>query len=717
MEQLNKKNNLKEKGISVFEIFLFVISLIAVAYFLGDEFRLVNAAGDTIQTEASSQPLPTEGLTPAHPTSGEIATGAPEEPPTAGSPPPSPETGASTGLTLASVSNFISSSWLSIIVNAGIAFGLYYGVEFGLPVICPECSQSLIDNLALALSLGYGIGAGAGMLIGALSGNAAATLPILGLAGAGWGLIGVGVAFLIFLITYRDEYIAAVQFTCYPWQPEAGGSDCEKCNTGELPCTKYKCQSLGESCELVNEGTKDELCTWVNRNDISPPIISSWDGALDKDNYQYSPDTARSPPDKGVIIKYKNSADGCIPPFARITYGITLTNEAGIPKIGQCRADIQRKDKYSDMTTPGLISQGYYLYSHTLLSVHAADNTEGISLPNGGNFEVYVRCESKNGYSDSGTFVFKYCVQKTPDISPPTIMITNLPNGAPVQSGTTSMPTEVYTDKPADCRWSHNDEDYDTMAGTMQCSQSITEMNAYMLYKCTTTLTGLKEDTDNKFYFNCKSYPLNADADRHKMATNYQYNLIGTRSLVLDSLSPATGELIKDATQNVKVTLKAETSAGYDKGNAKCYFKKTSDSDTNYVLFLNTNSYQHSQDLWLVKGSYDYSVRCCDLGGNCDTKSTQFDVDTDFESPIVARAYNENNQLKIATNENSNCVYDTHSCSYDFDKGIKMTTLDGINHLADWDTDSSFYIKCKDNFGNQPVPDSCSITIRPFKSY
>ena len=235
---------------------------------------------------------------------------------------------------------------------------------------------------------------------------------------------------------------------------------------------------------------------------------------------------------------------------------------------------------------------------------------------------MYVRCESANGYANTGVFVFKYCVQSQPDTTAPTIVLTNPLNGWYTASGTTSQQVNVYTDKPSTCKWSHSNEGYDSMSNNMTCVQSITEMNANSFYQCSANLTGLKDNVENDFYFNCKSYPLNAEANRYKMATNYVYKLFGTQPLVINSLTP-NGTTIKDSTQSVKVTLTATTSAGFNKGNAYCSFKNTADNDGSYVLFANTNSYTSSQDLWLNAGDYDYTVQCCDLAkdtGNCATK-------------------------------------------------------------------------------------------------
>jgi hypothetical protein len=389
-----------------------------------------------------------------------------------------------------------------------------------------------------------------------------------------------------------------------------------------------------------------------------------------------------------------------------------------LDKPGKCKIDTVRTDDFNSMKLT--ISNGYYKYNHTIISVHAGATeleNEGIILEGGGTYETFVRCESRNGASNAGTFVFKYCVSDEPDVTAPSIKLTNPVNGMPVQQGLISQFTEVYTDKPSDCKWSHNDEDYDTMPNTMQCSQSITEINANMLYKCTTTLTGLKDNTENTFYFRCKSYPMNNESDRYKNEESYVYKLIGTKQLVIDEVKPVAGTTIKDSTQSVKVTLEAKTSAGFKDGEAKCYFKQSSETDSSYILFFNTDSYQSTQDLWLPRGSYRYTIKCCDLGGNCATSATEFIVETDFNPPNIVRVYNEGGSLKIVTDEEATCVYDTTSCSYNFDDGISMTSSDNINHFTEWNTDTNFYIKCQDNFGNQPISGGCSIIVRPFSDY
>ncbi len=738
-----KNKKIGEKTISLFEIFILIISIITFSYFIGNDFKFVSAVDNSVPevdpewaadkaagstgTGWTDLPLPSSLPTPSSAGEGLLSAGTGpiqgygELPIAEGGPLTTPPT----TLPAPKVDFFgnLQKSWGSISVNFLIAQGLYWGAHFLVPLL--GASQELADTLGLYLSIGYGVGAGLGIIANAagwttgLGGVFAGSFGT-GLVGLAGGVIGLAIGAVAFLIFYRDFRIDAVSFNCYPWQPQSGGADCEQCNKGLLPCTKYKCESLGKSCYLTNIGTNEQVCAWKDKNDVSEPVITVWDGALDKTKYKYTPDTARSPPDKGVIIKDIQTADGCVPAFTRFSYGFTTD------KPSTCKYDTVRKNNFKDMT--GII-QGRLIndsYTYTIASIHGGLtelSKEGINLTNGGNYEVFVRCESANGISNVGAFVFKYCVQNAPDTTAPTIALTEPINNWFVESGKTSQDVNIYTDKPAECKWSHNNDEYDSMPNTMTCSQSVTEISANTFYKCSGTLDSLKDNVENNFYFNCKSYPLNAEADRYKMATNFKYTLTGTRPLVIDSITPEVGATIKDATQSVKVTLTAKTSAGYNKGISYCDAKTTSASDNSYVLFASDSGspqYQHAQDLWLDSGSYDYSIKCCDvkeLTGNCATATTQFSVETDFESPIVVRIYNENKQLKIRTNENAECVYGTNDCNYDFKDGIKLITTNNMEHVTDWNTNSNFHIKCKDAFGNQPAPDQCSITARPFSSY
>ena len=116
----------------------------------------------------------------------------------------------------------------------------------------------------------------------------------------------------------------------------------------------------------------------------------------------------------------------------------------------------------------------------------------------------------------------------------------------------------------------------------------------------------------------------------------------------------------------------------------------------------------------MPEGNYKYYIKCVDLGGNRDDTIVDFKVDVDRDTPIIARAYKANDLLKIVTTENSTCTYSNKDCNFNIEDGINMPYADQEEHVAEWKTETSYYIRCKDRYGNQPVSNKCSMIIRPY---
>ncbi len=580
--------------------------------------------------------------------------------------------------------------------DAAIAVGIYYGSRALLKEI-PFISPELADSLAAGLGAGYGVHQTLLPLINKLS--------FINIGGpAGWVITGI-FAIGIFLVTYRDTKYAVVTFTCYPWGAPSGGENCEECDKqGLLSCGEYQCRSLGRSCSfLSNEG----LCAYNDTSDVSPPEIRTWIDVLTPE-YVYSPDNTISPPDIGVRIVGEEE-NGCIKPFTPLRFGITLDEPA------KCKIDSDREREFEDMSTffSGSFTDKYN-HSHTL-SLPSPENLEaqGLTLQTGNEFSLYARCEDLQGNSNPANFVFRFCVDEGPDTFPPVIISTSILNGMPIAFNQNSVDLQVYVNEPSECRWSHLDKSYDDMETQMSCDPNVLDMNAQQLYPCSTTLTGLNDGVDNDFYFRCKDQPIGVnESERNANPSSFKFTLVGTRPLVIDSVGP--NETIRDSTDIVKVTLEAETSAGFNEGAATCYFGDTGINGS-FVKFFNTESHEHSQDLFLPEGDYIYNIRCVDLGGNADDTTTSFRVETDTQAPVVVRAFHEGSSLKIITSEKAGCVYDSVDCSYLFEDGIKMTVTNDIEHSTTWDPNTNFYVKCQDEFTNKPFPNQCSIIVRPFE--
>ncbi|MEJ2267683.1 MAG: hypothetical protein P8X70_01255, partial [Nanoarchaeota archaeon] len=445
------------------------------------------------------------------------------------------------------------------------------------------------------------------------------------------------------------------------------------------------------------------------RGDVEYPRIEAWEEALINEDYVYTPDNAISPPDRGVIIEYTPSTTGRIPRFSPLSFGIKLTNEDDEPEPAKCKLDLERKESFEEMDY--WFSDGLLLEEHSYSLSLPGEGGE-LELENEGEYNIYVKCQDANGNYNPANFVFKFEVEQGPDTTPPLITATSIASGMPIAFNQTSIDLEVYVNEPVEGRWAHSNKEYAVMEGEMDCTRgnNLNDMNSRGLYTCETTLDGLKDRQENNFYFRCEDLSGNINRE------SYEFMLMGTQPLVLDWTKPEEGATIKDSTENIKVTLEAQTSAGYKDGESNCYFSDTGE-EGDYIMFLNTGSYQHSQDLWLPQGDYEYYIRCVDLGGNMDNDTISFTVESDSSAPRIIRAYHEETYLKIITNEPARCVYDTtyenYPCDYSFDDGTSMTTLEEVNHYTEWNPQTTFYIRCQDEYGTQPDPDECSIIVRP----
>jgi hypothetical protein len=564
-----------------------------------------------------------------------------------------------------------------------------YGIVKIAELLGMDTSQGFglwLNAIVTAALVGQGVISLTSGLVEALGGSATLASWIA------WP-VGIAVALFTFWSMFLRVDQRAVAFNCGVWQSKTGGGDCELCNTKEFPCTEYQCKSLGQACEIVNEGD-DAKCVHKDPLDVTAPTITAREASLLSDQYSYEPLEVN-----GVEIKYNG---GCLPAFEQFTFGVELD------KIGTCKIKDTRTESFENMQWP--LGAGLWTRNHTQMMIfpgQSALEQEGIELLNGGNYEYYVRCESVNGYSNREEFLFKFCIDPFPDTSAPTIYGFNFRDNTPIkyfaEGEAHETKVNVYTNEPAACSWSRTDKNYKDMENKLTCPKSASNFNAQLSYTCSGTLTGLENNKDNKFYFRCN------DTSGNVNAMSKPLTLVGSMPLVIDSAGPS--GTIKGSSNLVRVTLTAKTSAGSNNGKATCYYSTTERYD-DYKKFEKTNSNDNSNDLYNVSGHYTYYIQCFDSAGNSDKETVVFDVESDFKEPVVVRAYKDGGSLKLVTNEEARCVYGTDDCSYDFDDGIRMTSSDSINHFTNWETNNNLYIKCRDNFGNEPIS-GCSIIVRP----
>ncbi len=521
--------------------------------------------------------------------------------------------------------------------------------------------------------------------------------------------IGIGVAAVTFVLLYKEESQKIAEFQCLPWEAPLGGSNCEQCNSGGLPCSEYRCKSLGQACELVNPGTDEEKCVWVSRSDVTSPTITPWQDAL-TDKHTYTSHDTR-PPALGTKIIRTDSSNGCIAAFTALEFGLT-TNEPS-----QCKIDTDSQMRFDDMRF-FFGENNLFRQNHTqalrLPSPNAlAEAAEGdLIIGADGKYDFFVRCRDANGNVNEDAFVFSFCVDPSPDTTPPIIEDTSIVRGSPVAFGSQNIDITAFVNEPAECKWSIDDKAYESMENSMNCSTEVYEQNARQLYECKTSLTGIKDRQENKFYFRCKDQPGKAEEDRNVNTESYEFSLLGSQEINIIDIKPEEGEKIFDSTEIVKVDLELETSNGAEEGKAICYFSPTGDENS-FIAMFETNSFKHRQSLQLASGNYNYHFRCVDLGGNADFANVSFSVETDNTAPLITRAYKEGvDSLKIITSEKAECSYSLNDCNFEANTGIMMKILDVDKktvHFAQWQPGKTYHIKCVDDFGNQPGTNQCSL--------
>lgn len=552
----------------------------------------------------------------------------------------------------------------------------------------------------------------------------------------GWIFLGaMAITALVSAVLYKNMSHEIFSYKLALWQPVSKGELCQQCNSDYDEyggCSEYQCRTYGAACDIVNAGTKDELCDWINKNDMAPPIMNALD--VLREGYRYNPDPTLGLKDKGVILEKEGKE--CLPAFEGVEFGISTDEPA------QCKIDLNRTFNYDDMV--GFMQEGSsYVYNHTFsipniaLPSAYAINEAGLTIDEGNNYEFYMRCKDVNNNTSPFNFVVKFCVDDGPDTTAPEIK-TNYIDNAYIRSDQVEInDLEVYTNEPATCRWDYSDRDYKDMSNEMtDCSTTLgqyTFPNSYS-YGCRATLSGIKNNELNSYYIRCEDKPgLSQDSEETRISNteSYKLNLQGTSDLVIDDIMLNTdkpvyttedgqinGVVISDATQSVQVRIDVATSHGAGgEGNARCTY---SNSGLKYEFYNNqnydytpvNNHYWHLED-----NNYNYNIECCDVANNCDNQDISFRVKSDLTPPQVARAYHEDGLMKLVTDESAECVYSLSTCNYKIEDGLKVDSLDTLNHFMSWDEKESYYVKCSDAYGNYPNPSECSIVVRPQYEY
>lgn len=610
--------------------------------------------------------------------------------------------------------NTVSQEVVSKVISSGAPLG--YSIPPGAEVAIESGKGTLATSISGFSTFlgGISIGTMASMILTklfGLQGDAAFIMAIAGIAAGGiigtmliltgqsaWSclfggacliVIGflaiVGIILSIFGIGKTKKVIAV--FECNAWQAPSGGSNCDKCNNDPLkPCSKYRCNSLGQACELLNPDTKYPVCVQINKDDHTAPKIST---NTISSGYKFLDEKESS-------VKIRKENEKCIPEFTTVQFSLKTDEYA------QCRFLLEHTsifDENGNLPFEGTAytlnhTFGFMMPSKESLAEYEIEGIDELF----GNLNFYVRCKDKNGNFNLNEYSVNFCVEEGPDITPPMITSTSPKNNGFLKYGTTETILNVFLNEPAECKYDKKDKTYETMDKVMDCGVELedVELNGWL---CTTNLTELSKD--NTFYIRCKDQPKLTGENESKRNVNtesYIYTIkTSENELKIDSILP--NSTIYFGIEPVSVDLEIETSGGIENGKSECYYSFSND---NYLLFFDTYSNSHKQNFNLMSGKYDIKIKCIDSSKNEVFGNAIFELIMDTTAPKIVRIYNDGGMLKLITNEKAECFYDPKfkKCGFDINNAISMTTAFSQEHKAEWIYGNTYYIKCKDIFGN-----------------
>jgi len=508
----------------------------------------------------------------------------------------------------------------------------------------------------------------------------------------GFGWIGGGD--FLETIGWTNTRSRTIYFTCNEWTQPLGGENCDACNNGDVPCSEYRCSSLGSACRIENKGTENEICIWSNRQDnIAPQIDLSGD-----ENYELNENSDAS-------ISINPLGANCFNPYEEINITL-ITNE-----YARCKYSEEQTEFENMIPINSLWSKEHKF------STYFIDPSEGESrgLDISEDKKLYVLCVDDQGNPTSDFFEINMCVYEGPDRTIPRINSFTPESGFKTKYQKENELVTFYTNKPADCKWDSEDTTYNSMQNQATCLNDI-ETRTAKGYSCQTTLP-LNSDS-NTFYFRCLDQPWFAEPDENgldrsserKESTRtevYHLNRIENK-IQIDSINP--NENMDSTTLLKVIDVEVETSGGGEMHT--CYYSKTS-FDKNLIEMLQSRRVgKHIQpQVNFFVGENKLFVQCTDETGDKVREEVNFQLNygTSSVASLISRVWQDEGNLNIITTEEVECKASTKECNFDWEDAESIGT--SFFHDLRVKQGKTYFIKCLDTEGN--IPNSCSLKVVP----
>lgn len=554
----------------------------------------------------------------------------------------------------------------------------------------------------LSPAMAYGL-MGAGAVAGAVAG-----VQLMTAGGAACvSPPGVGCIMLVVIIVIiglmklfgiGDVEVREYTFQCNPWQPPAGGANCELCGSDDatglhdnLGCSRYACESLGQSCKFIEE-EPNSYCINNAPNDVDGPRISEWEEAV-TEGFEY-----QNVEDNGFDVRRK-SGEQCITQFESVKVGVEIS------ELGRCKISGGSQTEFDQMDpmNSGLLGKEHdYTVSYNSLQ----DLVEG-GFPPEERTEVnlYVECQDTNGNPSPGDYVINFCVNPI-DLTAPYIIVT-YPEVTFLPFDATEQEVRVYVNEPAEVRWSLGDESFDMMQNDFVCNED---------NSCSVTVPLASETT--RLCIKAMDHPEWIGTDRAgERNENVECKMLDLKKtstdLEIQSVKPTDGQIIEVGLEINTLELEAVTSGGYE-GTATCSYSIDSQP---FAMFKAPIGNKHTQTFnQILAGEHTIMLVCSDSAGNSDEAQTSFTIKKDVVSPETTRVYRNSGELVILTNEDATCSFvnakpqgNVGVCGFKVSDG-NMMSGSGTSHTTSFDASKVYYVRCQDKFGN--LPNTCSLIVR-----
>lgn len=517
-----------------------------------------------------------------------------------------------------------------------------------------------------------------------------------------------------------DTREGKINFKCMPWQPPISTEDdqCKVCNENGLgtPCTKYKCNSLGSGCDLIDQdgataenpdpngdnGVNNEIpeisnpvcvdmgkCGYGSGN-LPVPELTFVSSGFDYDEVQGG---AKVTKDDGKKVRESDIIN------------LTISTD----QYAYCKYNYYKRN-YATFDSEGeLFNEGnYHTMNHTLTITIPWIEDERVQNNSGDSLRLFIRCIDKcDKYVNTAEYVVEFPIDPSPDTTPPLILNVTPSDPTYLPYGGNMSYIEVALNEEGNCKYDYNQGiQYGLMVGGnfTKCSDS-TNGEKFCSHGFVTNLVG----NSTTIYIKCQ------DIEGNNNTEDYPHTFLPSpEALKITDYKPDKEHIRKKPiTPEEPLFFSVTTAGGAFSGNSECWWKLTGPTVAEDT-FLQNQSTTHEYEITsqLNPGEHQIDYACLDSAGNFANLTTKFTIEQDQTPPAVVRVFMEGSNIKVLTNEEARCFYNTtYVPNCNFEDGTGMDSMLTTEHLISYQYDQTYYVKCKDEFEQQNP--KCAVIIKP----